>query len=80
MAARQIDHLVKMANQIALNLGAGHYDDAATRTAAHISRFWTPAMRRQLVEYWLNGGTVEPVVAMTLETLKANEQIGSDAK
>ena len=77
--ARQLDHLVKMANQIALNLGAGHDDAAATRTAQHISRFWTPAMRRQLIEYWRAGGAVEPVVAACLAELETDELNGSEA-
>lgn len=72
MAARQIEQLVKMANQIALNLGAGHDHAAAAKTAQHISRFWTAAMRRQLIEYWRAGGTVEPVVAASLEVLETN--------
>lgn len=73
MAPRQIDHLVKMANQIALNLGAGHDDAAAERTARHISRFWTPDMRSQLIEFWREGGHVEPVVAACLRALETNE-------
>jgi formate dehydrogenase subunit delta len=77
MAARQIEHLVKMANQIALNLGAGHDGDAAAKTAEHISRFWTAAMRRQLIEYWRTGGSVAAVVAASLEVLQANEHNGS---
>ena len=79
MASRQIDHLVKMANQIALNLGAGHDDAAATRTAQHISRFWTAAMRRQLIQYWRAGGAVDPVVAASLAALETDELMGSDA-
>ena len=79
MAARQIDSLVKMANQIALNLGAGHDDAAAERTAQHISRFWTADMRRQLTAYWRAGGAVEPVVAASLAALEANELNRSDA-
>lgn len=77
MAARQIEHLVKMANQIALNLGAGHDGAAAAKTAEHISRFWTAAMRRQLIVYWRSGGAVEPVVAASLEALEKNEHSGS---
>jgi formate dehydrogenase subunit delta len=79
MAARQIDHLVKMANQIALNLGAGHDDAVATRTAQHISRFWTPAMRKELIEYWRAGGAVGPVVAASLAALETMENTGSEA-
>lgn len=79
MAARQIDHLIKMANQIAVNLGAGHDEAAAARTAEHISRFWTPAMRRELIEYWRTGGLVEPVVASSLAALDTDNSNGSEA-
>jgi len=75
MAAKQVSQLVKMADQIALNLGAGH-DPAADRTAEHIERFWTPAMIRQLVLFWREGGEVAPVVAAALAKLdnKARHQ------
>jgi hypothetical protein len=64
-----------MAEQIALNLGPGH-DLAADRTAQHIERFWTPAMTRQLVVFWREGGEVAQVVAAALEKLdsKARKQ------
>jgi formate dehydrogenase subunit delta len=67
---KQIEQLVKMANQIALNLGAGHDEAAAARTAQHLGRFWTPAMRRQLLEFWHAGGAVTPVVASALAALE----------
>ena len=75
MAAKQVTQLVKMADQIALNLGAGHDPLAADRTAEHIKRFWTPAMTRQLVVFWREGGEVAPVVAAALAKLdsKARE-------
>lgn len=80
MAARQVEILVKMANQIAMNLGAGYDPAAAVKTAQHISRFWTPAMRRQLIEYWRTGGTLEPVVAASIEVLQTNEHNDSEAE
>lgn len=65
--ATQLEHLVKMANQIALNLGAGYDDtEAAQRTSEHLSRFWTPQMRRQLADFWREGGEVTPIVAAAL--------------
>jgi hypothetical protein len=69
MAAKQIEQLVKMANQIALNLGAGHDSAAPARTAEHISRFWTPAMTRQLIAHWRGGGEVSPLVTAALAML-----------
>jgi hypothetical protein len=62
-----------MANQIALNLGAGHDDSAAQRTAMHLQRFWTPAMRRQLAEYRHGGGEVAPEVATALALLEPDQ-------
>jgi hypothetical protein len=58
-----------MADQIALNLGAGHDPAAADRTVEHIKRFWTPAMTRQLVVFWREGGEMAPVVAAALAKL-----------
>jgi formate dehydrogenase subunit delta len=69
--AKQIDRLVKMANQIALNTGARFdADRAALRTAEHIRKFWTPAMRGQLTDHWRAGGDgLEPVVVSALDAL-----------
>jgi formate dehydrogenase subunit delta len=70
MSAKQVDHLVKMANEIALNLGASRDEQlAARRTGEHIVRFWTPAMRTQLLEFWRDGGEgISPAVAQFLES------------
>lgn len=74
MSAKQIDHLVRMAEQIALNLGAGRDDRAAAeRCAEHIQRFWTPAMRRQLQEFQRAGGEVSAVVAAALQCLEQRQ-------
>ena len=75
MAAKQIDHLVKMANQIAINTGA-HSDaaDSMDRTAEHFRKFWTPAMREQITDYWQGGGeNLEPVVADALREMVATQ-------
>jgi len=68
MSVRQHDRLVKMANQIALNMAAcGEEEVVAARTAEHIAKFWTPAMRRQLLDYYHAGGEgLAPVVARLL--------------
>lgn len=50
----EIEHLVKMANQIADNFS--FHDDAVERTADHLQRFWAPAMRRKLIDYHAGGG------------------------
>ncbi len=50
MTDHQVEHLVKMAQQIALNMAA-EGDAQIDKTAAHILKFWTPAMREELIEY-----------------------------
>jgi len=57
MAPEQVKQLVKMANQIALNLAAWGDDAAVARkTCEHMEKFWTPAMCDQILEYWRAGG------------------------
>jgi hypothetical protein len=64
-----------MANQIALNLGAGYDDtEAQERVRSHFSRFWTPQMRRLLTIYWREGGELAPVVAAALEELEETDR------
>ncbi len=49
----ELSHLVKMANQIARNIGIGpSEDDAAARVADHIKRFWAPRMREKIGEHY----------------------------
>ena len=71
MTTQQEAQLVRMANQIALNLGAEHYPDrAATRLADHLRRFWTPAMCARLQAYQREGGDdLNPVVVRVLEEM-----------
>ena len=56
-AGKQVDRLVRMANQIALNIGgSGGAEAIAPRVGDHLTRFWTPAMREQLLAYHRRGG------------------------
>ena len=48
-----VDKLVRMANQIAANFDGGSDEAQAVASVAdHIRRFWTPSMRKQIVERW----------------------------
>ena len=71
MAAQQIQQLIKMANQIALKTGAQtHPESSEHKTAEHMRKFWTRAMREQLHGYWRAGGDgLEAVVTRALEQL-----------
>lgn len=71
MAAKQIDQLVKMSNQIALNMAAwGDEQEVVRMTGEHMNKFWTPAMCRQLLSHHNNGGDgLSSVVAMVLSAM-----------
>ena len=58
---KEVDSLVKMANQIAQNFS--FHEDAAERTADHMSRFWAPSMQNSLREFIEAGGEGLNVVA-----------------
>jgi formate dehydrogenase subunit delta len=45
------DRLVHTANQIALFFDAYPRERAEAGVLEHLQKFWTPAMRRQLVDY-----------------------------
>jgi formate dehydrogenase subunit delta len=69
MSGQQIEHLVSMANQIALNFGEQRDPElAASRTAEHLQKFWTRNMRDQLTAYAALGeGELSPVVRQLCE-------------
>ena len=75
MTGRQIEHLVRMANQIALNLGAECDVEAAVRgTREHLSRFWTSAMREQLLAHWRGSGEgLHPAVAAVMAAMEEHQ-------
>lgn len=65
---QEIEHLVKMANQIADNFS--FHADAEERTVDHLRRFWAPSMRQQLVEYSsAGGGGLQPVLQRAVQQL-----------
>ena len=68
-----VNKLVRMANQIAANLDYGKDPEKAiVSTLDHIKRFWTPDMRREIVEHYRQGsnGSSE-VVELSLVAAKA---------
>lgn len=54
MSDSELEHLKKMANQIAANFS--FHDDQVARIADHIKRFWAPSMRALLSDYINNNG------------------------
>ena len=69
MASVQISKLVKMANDIAANLGASG-DQAATaaRVRDHFNRFWSPSMKQHLQDHARGGGEGLSPVALRAVT------------
>ncbi len=54
--SQQQEHTVRMLNQIAANFAWADEDEAAARVLDHITRFWSPAMRRIVRTYAESGG------------------------
>jgi formate dehydrogenase subunit delta len=53
----RIDRLVTMINDIARFFGADPEPGVAARAVeSHVSRFWAPRMRQQIVEHYRAGG------------------------
>ncbi len=62
----QLDSIVRMANQIAVNIPAG--DAAEIQTAHHIVQFWTPAMIDRLLTD-VSKSDLSPIVLKALDIL-----------
>lgn len=71
MADGQLAHLVRMANQIARNCGEQRNPALAVeRTADHLRRFWSPAMREHLARHAKAGGDgLSPAALAACESL-----------
>jgi len=71
MTGQQIAQLVRMANQIARNMGAtGDEQAVAAGIREHLGKFWTPAMLQQLLSYHRDGGgELLPAVQCALDAL-----------
>jgi formate dehydrogenase subunit delta len=50
------EKMVHMANQIALFFAGYPHDDAVAAVGDHLTKFWEPRMRRQLLDYLAGGG------------------------
>jgi len=71
MTGQQVAHLVRMANQIARNMGGlGDCKAVAAGIGEHLRKFWTPAMLQQLLSYHRGGGgELLPAVQCALDAL-----------
>ena len=69
MSRSQLEQLIKMANQIALNFGENRNPQlAAERTREHLHKFWTRAMLEELTSYAAaDGEGLSPTVIQSLQ-------------
>lgn len=51
-----IEHLVRMANDISAFFDAEAGADAPAQIASHITRFWDPRMRTAIIDHGAKGG------------------------
>jgi formate dehydrogenase subunit delta len=67
-----VNKLVRMANQIAANLDYGKdREKAIAGTVDHLKRFWTPDMRRLIIEHYREGSNGSSAVAVELSYIAA---------
>lgn len=70
--------LVRMANQIAENFAYGDRDKAVAGVLDHLVRFWTPEMKRTIVEQKRAGDIgLNEIAALAIEALE--QKIGQAA-
>jgi formate dehydrogenase subunit delta len=66
--------LVRMANQISDFFASQPGDQAAAGVYDHLKAFWTPKMRREIVQYLNSGGEgLAPLSRQAIERLREND-------
>jgi formate dehydrogenase subunit delta len=65
MAGTELQHLIKMMNQISDNMALTENDElAAARVADHIKRFWARSMKEKIISYASSDGEMLQGVSM----------------
>ncbi len=73
-----IDHLIKMANEIGFFFeGESPPEQAPRDVANHIRRFWEPRMRRDMLAHYAKGGAGLTDVARAAVAILATESAGT---
>ena len=76
MSQSALDRLVKMVNQIALNMRANGTDAmVADQVAQHLQKFWSPAMKNMLTQESGNNDIgLSPVALLAVQALMKLQQ------
>ena len=71
MSSTELEHLIKMMNQIADNIMSEEGDDARARdVAVHVKKFWAPSMIKIIIEYAkVDGNNLQPVALAAVNLL-----------
>ncbi len=70
------DHLVRMANQIAMFFRLHPEEQAVAGTMQHIRDFWNPLMRREIYALIEKGGEgLEPLALKALQKLRETDTV-----
>ena len=77
MSRTELQHLIKMMNQISANMALAESDEsgelAAAKVADHIKRFWARSMREIIISYAESDGEeLQPVSMKAVGLLKAS--------
>jgi formate dehydrogenase subunit delta len=72
MSDTELEHLIKMLNQIADNVAIGESDELVARGVAnHVERFWAPSMREKINRYAdSDGEKLQAASKLAIELLK----------
>ena len=69
MAGTELQHLIKMMNQISDNMALTENDEqAAAKVADHIERFWARSMKEKIISYARSDG--EMLKEMSMEAIR----------
>ncbi len=73
MSSTELEHLIKMINQIADNIAIVESDDVATaKLADHLNCFWARSMKEQIFNYANSDGEkLQPVAKKALTLLQS---------
>lgn len=51
MSQNNLDHLVKMANQIVSSIHGATSDERIAKATDHMQKFWSPLMKSKIADY-----------------------------
>jgi formate dehydrogenase subunit delta len=73
-----IDHLIKMTNEITAFWEGEAGDKAAAEVATHLRRYWEPRMRQQMIDYYAErqGAGLTDLARQAIALLAAQPKAG----